>query len=275
MGGAGQRTALITGASSGIGLELAKGFARDGYHLLLVARNVAALDALAGELRQTFGVSVVTLPKDLSLRDTPSEIFEQLTQASIAVDVLVNNAGFGTHGAFANADLTEQLDMMQVNMAALTHLTRLCLPGMLARRRGKILNIASTAAFQPGPLMAVYYATKAYVLSFSEALANELRGSGVTVTVLCPGPTQTNFQQRAGVAHIRVMSRRVMDARTVAEAGYRGLMRGKFLVIPGWRNRLLVNAVRWLPRELVTGTVRRFQEQRRARDVMEHRSDVP
>ena len=275
MAGGGQRTALITGASSGIGLELATCFARDGYDLVLVARNAAALEALAGELRQAFGVSVITLPKDLSLRDTPTELVEHLTRSSVAVDVLVNNAGFGTHGAFAEADLTEQLEMMQVNMAALTHLTRLCLPGMLARRRGKILHVASTAAFQPGPLMAVYYATKAYVLSFSEALANELRGSGVTVTVLCPGPTQTNFQQRAGVAHIRVMSRRVMDARTVAEAGYRGLMRGKLLVIPGWRNRLLINAVRWLPRQLVTGAVRRLQEQQRVHDVTEHRSDVP
>ena len=155
--------------------------------------------------------------------------------------------------------------MMQLNMVALTHLTRLLLPGMIKQRAGKILNMASTAAFQPGPLMAVYYASKAYVLSFSEALANELRGTGVTVTVLCPGPTRTNFQSRAGVGDSLLARSGAADAASVARAGYRGLMAGTTVVIPGMRNRLLAFAVRCLPRPLVVRAVRRIQEKRKPR----------
>ena len=256
-------TALITGGSSGIGYELAKCFARDRYTLVLVARTEETLRGLADELERDVGTSVMTIAKDLSQPSAPEEIFRTLQQAEVTVDVLVNNAGFGTYGPFAQQALDGELNMIQVNVVSLTHLTGLLVPEMVRRGRGKILNVASTAAFQPGPLMAVYYATKAYVLSFSEALANELRGSGVSVTALCPGPTQTKFQERAGVAHTRLMSRGVADAQSVARAGYRGLMRGQAIVIPGARNRLLALAVRLFPRGVVTQVVRGVQERRR------------
>src|SRR3989338_3107317 len=272
------RCALITGASGGIGYELAKLFAREGCHTVLVARNEQKLSEVAQELRQFSGASVSVMPKDLTLPQAPDELFAQLRREGLTVDVLVNNAGFGTHGPFAEADLSVQREMMQLNMVALTHLTRLLLPSMIAQRAGKILNVASTAAFQPGPLMAVYYASKAYVLSFSEALANELRGTGVTVTVLCPGPTRTNFQRRAGVGDslcldsARHSSRArqsrvegllgrsgVADAASVAQAGYRGLMAGKSVVIPGLRNRVLAFSIRLMPRAMVTQIVRGIQ----------------
>ena len=187
-------TALITGASSGIGLELAKLFARDGYELVLVARRVERLEELGRELTQRHGVRCHTISVDLAQPDAAAEIVRRLEGAGPAVDVLVNNAGFGVLGPLATTEPETAGRMIRVNIEALTQLTRALLPGMLARRRGRILNVASTAGFAPGPLMAVYYATKAYVISFSEALAEELRGTGVTVTVLCPGPTRTEFQ---------------------------------------------------------------------------------
>ena len=256
------RWALITGASTGIGYEFTKLFARDGYGLVLVARDGERLAQVKAELEQRFHVAVRTVSKDLARPQAPEELFAELQRERIGVDVLVNNAGFGTHGLFAEADPASQLQMMQVNMVALTHLTRLVLPSMIARRSGKILNVASTAAFQPGPLMAVYYATKAYVLSFSEALANELQGTGVSVTVLCPGPTRTEFQRRAGVEETKLMAGQRMEANAVAVAGYRGLMAGTIVVIPGMRNRLLAFAVKHLPRPLVIRAVRKIQEKR-------------
>jgi len=262
--GARRQMALITGASSGIGYELAKLFARDGYDLALVARDRQKLDALAQAMRRQHGISASVLPADLSLPEAPETVWRALEASP--VDVLVNNAGFGAYGAFARTELAEQLRMIQVNATALTHLTRLFLPGMIQRGRGKILNVASTAAFQPGPLMAVYYASKAYVLSFSEAVANELRGSGVSVTALCPGPTTTDFQRRAGIERTRLMRGRIMDAETVARAGYRGLLSGRTVVVPGLRNRLLSVAVRLPPRDAVTQMVRSIQEQRQAPD---------
>ena len=257
------QTTLITGASSGIGFELARLFAQDGYNLVLVARDRQKLEEIAAQWQQQFRVSVKVVQKDLALATSPEEIFQELQRNSIAVDVLVNNAGSGSHGAFAESDPASQLQMLQLNVVALTHLTRLFLPDMIRRAHGKILNVASTAAFQPGPLMAVYYASKAYVLSFSEALANELRGSEVGVTVLCPGPTATDFQRRAGVEHMPFMRDRIMDAKSVALSGYRGLIRSATVVIPGVRNRLLASVVRWLPRNLVTQAVRTIQEKRR------------
>ena len=182
---------------------------------------------------------------------------------AISVDVLVNDAGFGIHGRFSATPLERDLGMIQVNVAALTELVKRALPGMLGRRRGRILNLASTAAFQPGPLMAVYYATKAYVLSFSEALANELSGTGVTVTALCPGPTITDFQKTAGVEKTALFTGPlVMDAAAVARAGYRGMLRGQRLVIPGVANNVLVQALRVSPRRLATAIIRRIQETR-------------
>jgi uncharacterized protein len=245
-------TVLITGASSGIGRELARQFARDGADLVLIARSEGRLRELAGDLAAEYGVTAQVVPVDLSRPGSPDQIVETLAQRDTEVDVLVNNAGFGARGPVAGIGVQRQLEMIEVNVAALTQLTALLLPGMLERRRGAILNVASTAAFQPGPNSAVYYATKAYVLSFTEALAEEVRGSGVRVTCLAPGATDTGFAARAGATGSRLFRRGVMDAARVAQAGHDGLQRGKTLVIPGLRNRVLAFSVRLSPRVLVT-----------------------
>ena len=255
-------TALVTGASSGIGLELAKLLAGGGYDLVLVARRVQRLEELGRELAQRHGIRWRAIGADLADPAAPAAVFGQLEAASVAVDVVVNDAGFGALGRFARLDPETARRMLQVNVAALTQLTRLFLPGMLARGRGRILNVASTAGFVPGPLMAVYYATKAYVISFSEALAEELRGSGVTVTVLCPGPTTgTEFQAVARIGTARLFRLPgVLEAGTVARAGYRGLMAGKRMVVPGFLNRLLPLVVRFSPRGMVARVARLLQE---------------
>ena len=254
-------TALITGASSGIGLELAKLFARDGYDLVLVARRVERLERLGRELAGQHGIAFRAVGADLAAPDAPATLVRGLAAESVVVDVLVNNAGFGALGPFATADRETAGRIIQVNVAALTALTSLLLPGMLARGRGRILNVASTAGFAPGPFMAVYYATKAYVISFSEALAEELRGSGVTVTVLCPGPTRTEFQGGANIGTALLFRLPwVWDAAPVARAGYVGLMRGQRMVVPGILNRMLSFAIRVSPRVMVTRVSRMFQE---------------
>jgi uncharacterized protein len=189
--------AVITGASTGIGRELALLCARHGYDLVLIARSQSVLEQLASDIYASTGRTARVIAKDLSRPSASTEVFDELTNSATPVDALVNNAGFGLLGKFWELDVNEQVEMINLNILALTHLTRLLLPGMIARRQGRILNVASTAAFQPGPLMTVYYATKAYVVSFSEALHNECRGTGVTVTALCPGPTKTEFQRRA------------------------------------------------------------------------------
>jgi len=246
-------TALITGASSGIGLELAQRFARNDYELVLVARNRQRLEQIAAELKR-----VKVIAKDLALSLAPEEIHQEVPK----IDVLVNNAGYTVFGKFAETPLAEELSMMQVNMTALVSLTKLYLPQMIAAGNGRILNVASTAAFQPGPLMAIYYATKAFVLSFSEAIANELEGTGVTVTALCPGPTATGFQERGKMQNSGlVKGKKIMDARTVAEVGYRALMAGKPVVIPGLKNQLLAQSIRVSPRRVVTKIVRAMQNE--------------
>ena len=262
-GADGRQTALVTGASGGIGLELARLFAAGGYDLVLVARSTAKLEELAGELRK-HGGAVRVLAKDLAKPESPEEVFRELEAAGVAVDVLVNNAGFATYGPFVEIDLGRELEELQLNVATLTHLTKKLLPGMLARRRGGVLNVASTAGFQPGPLMAVYYATKAYVISFSEALAEELSGTGVTVSALCPGPTATGFQQRAGLEDSKLFSGmlQVADAAAVARAGYEGFRAGKRIVIPGLVNKIGVQSIRVSPRSLATKVVKRMQERR-------------
>jgi len=253
--------ALVTGASSGIGLELAGLLARDRYDLVLVARSRERLETVARGLAEEFGIRARALAADLADPAAPAAIAAELS--STPVDFLVNDAGFGAHGFFAALPLEKQLAMIRVNVTALTHLTGLFLPPMLARRSGRILNVASTAAFQPGPLMAVYYATKAYVLSFSEALASETADSGVTVTALCPGPVPTDFQKRAGTEKTTLVSGPLsVPARAVAEAGYRGMLRGRPLVVPGTGNRVLVQALRVSPRRLVTKISRKLQEKR-------------
>src|SRR5215210_9139877 len=257
-------TALVTGASGGIGEELARLFAADGHSLVLVARSRDKLARLAEELEGRHGVAARVLAADLARPEAPREIFEELHGAGgVTVDALVNNAGVGSYGLFAETDLQSELDLLQVNVVALTHLTKLFLPGMIARRRGYVMNVASTAAFQPGPLMAVYYASKAYVLSFSEALANECEGTGVVVSALCPGPTETGFVAAApGMSESKLFDRAVMDARTVAVEGYRGMLAGKAIVIPGLRNNLLARSIGFFPRGLVTKVVRGIQEKR-------------
>jgi len=245
-------TVLITGASSGIGRELARLYARDGARLVLVARSQDKLHELAGELAADYGAQAQVVPADLRLPASPGEIVEALARRHIDVDVLVNNAGFGAHGSIAGLGVRRQLDVIEVNVAALTRLTALLLPGMLERRHGAILNVASTAGFQPGPNQAVYCAAKAYVLSFTEALAEEVRGSGVRVSCLAPGATDTGFAAQADMAGTRLFRRGVMDAARVAGAGHDGLRRGKTLVIPGMRNRILAFAVRLSPRPVVT-----------------------
>jgi len=250
-------TALITGASSGIGYELAKLFARDHYNLVLVARSADRLKNVADEFQGQFGVSVRTVPLDLAAVPAPKFLFDQLQREGVSVDVLVNNAGFGTFGEFASMPEEEILGQISLNITALTHLTRFFLPPMLARRDGKVMNVASTAAFQPGPMMAVYYATKAYVLSFSEALANEVAGSGVVVSCFCPGATATGFAKRAGTENSRLFRKlRPMSAEAVAQDGYRGLMAGRPVVISGTRNWLVAESVRFAPRNLVTAISR-------------------
>src|SRR5690242_7779157 len=207
------KTALITGASAGIGKELTKLFAQDQCNVVLVARNASRLTTLAAELQQQLGVSARSFPLDLAGRDAPQFLFDQLARENVSINVLVNNAGYGKLGAFADVPYAESAGQIDLNITALTHLTRLFLAPMLERKSGRILNVASTAGFQPGPLMAVYYATKAYVISFSEALANELQGTGVTATCLCPGATDTEFQTRAGTEQTTLFRRmRPMDS---------------------------------------------------------------
>jgi short-subunit dehydrogenase len=255
--------ALVTGASSGIGYELARILATEGYDVALVARSADRLVDIAAGLEREYGVRAIATPEDLADPGAPGRLIDRLQRDSFQVDVLVNNAGFGTMGRFWRSDPAAQVDMVQVNVAAVTHLTRLCLEGMVERGEGRILNVASTAAFQPGPYMSVYFATKAFVLSFSEAIAEELRGTGVTVTALCPGPTATGFQERARMERTPIGGRLVTgDAATVARAGYEGMRRGKRLVIPGWHNRIGSFLPRLFPRSLATRIVARFTSAR-------------
>jgi uncharacterized protein len=252
---------LITGASGGIGYELAKLFAKDHQNLVLVARNGPRLAQVADELQRQFGVLVKTFAVDLAEPNASQSLFARLKNEGVDINILVNNAGYGQFGEFSDVPLEESLGQIQLNVTALTALTRLFLGPMLERRSGRIMNVASTAGFQPGPLMAVYYATKAYVISFSEALANELAGQGVTVTCLCPGATETGFASRAGNDKTRLFkSLRPMDAQTVARAGYHGLLKGKTLVIPGVRNWLVAESVRFSPRKMVTAVSRWVSE---------------
>jgi len=243
--------ALVTGASSGIGVDLAKLFAQGGHDLVLVARNEEGLRGVAAECEK-HGVKAHVLAKDLSDERAAGEIFFELGGRGIVVEVLVNNAGFGTHGEFAQTDLEQEVGMIRVNIVALIQLTRLFLPGMIERRSGKIMNVASMAGFVPGPYMSVYYATKAFVLSHSVALAQEVKKSGVIVSVLCPGPTKTDFQRRAKIAESKLFKRpRSMSSFDVAKAGYEGLMKGKMIVVPGFSNKVIRVASKVMPRAVV------------------------
>lgn len=243
-------------------MELARVFARNGYDLLLVSRRAEALDAVAGRVEGEYGISAATLAVDLSLPESPQTVFDYCANEKMPVDVLVNNAGIGFGGEFGERDLNRQMDIIHVNISALTKLTGLFLPPMMLRRSGRILNVASTAAFQPGPLMAVYYASKAYVLNFSQALSEELRDTGVTVTALCPGPTKTEFAAAAEIENTRLFSSVVANAASVAEFGYQATMEGRRVAIPGMMNKIVAQSNRIAPRSLVTKFVRMLQESR-------------
>jgi uncharacterized protein len=249
-------TTLITGASGGIGYELAKLFARNRHDLVLVARSREKLAQAAAELQST-GVTIKTIALDLAEPLAPKFLFDQLRAEGIVVDILINNAGFGVHGDFTQMAEEEILGQIQLNIAALTELTRLFLPTMIQRRGGRIMNVASTAGFQPGPLMAVYYATKAYVISFTEAIANELCDSGVSMTCFCPGATRTGFAKRAGIEKSRLFkSMAAMSAEKVALDGYRAVMEGRGLAISGAHNWIVAQSTRFAPRKMVTAVSR-------------------
>jgi len=256
------KTALITGATVGIGYELAKLFAGDNYSLVLVARNENMLNDRKHELEKEFNVQVTVIPKDLGKPGAADEIYQQLAKDGIIVNTLVNNAGFGLLGNFAELDCQQQMNMIDLNITSLTALCKLFVQDMIQRDRGNIMNVASTAAFQPGPGMAVYYATKAYVLHFTEALAYELKGTGIKACVLCPGPTATEFQERAGFENPMLMKGHVMSAAAVATVGYHGLRRGKTIIIPGFMNKLLAYSVRFTPRKIIVAIVGWLQQNR-------------
>ncbi len=257
--GAGQ-TVLVTGGSGGIGLALAECFAQDGYDLVLTARSADALKTAADRLATQYAVTATPIALDLGAAGGGTRLAEQIRQRGITVDVLVNNAGYGHAGALTSSDLDTQLGMIDLNDRALVELTYLYWDGMLARKRGGVLNVASTASFQPGPLMAVYYASKAFVLSFSEALWEEARGTGVHVSCLCPGPTASKFRERAGTGKTRLAQvSKVMGSMEVAQQGYRAFTTNKRVVVTGTRNATLARLVPFIPREMVLKMVRNIQ----------------
>ena len=247
-------TALITGASSGIGRELAKLCAAGGFDVILAARRTERLEKLAAELSTAHRVAARALEADLSDPEVPGRLFDQL--AGTPIDLLVNNAGFGLRGPFAETDWEAERRMIEVNMTAPAHLTKLFLPPMLRRSSGRILNVASIAGFVPGPFLAMYYASKAFLVSFSHAVANEVKGSGVTVTVLCPGPTRTEFEEAAGVEGSKLFQGDVMSAEAVARVGYDAMMAGKAEVIAGTRNRWMMLGARLAPRAMLAEITR-------------------
>lgn len=254
-------TALITGASNGIGLELAKIHASKGDNLVLVARNKGKLDELKTELEAKFSVNVHTIGKDLSAPQSAKEVYEETSMQSIQIDYLINNAGFGDFGMFVDSDWNKDEQMINLNITTLSYFTKLYLQDMVKRGSGKIMNVASTAAFQSGPTMAVYYATKAYVLHFSEALDNEVRDKGVTVTALCPGATESGFQAAAAMEESAlVKGKKLPTSKAVAEYGYAAMMRGKTIAIHGLMNTILAISVRFMPRKLVVMVTRKMQD---------------
>ncbi|MDN4165121.1 SDR family oxidoreductase [Cytophagales bacterium LB-30] len=256
-----KKTALITGASLGFGLEFAHIFAREGHQVVLVARNAEKLEKLAQEIRDKYQVKAWVFAKDLSKMEEIDSLYQSLQQEMITIDFLVNNAGFGDFSLFHESEYGKIETMIDLNIKALTKLSHLFVKDMVARGEGKILNVASTAAFQPGPTMAVYYATKAYVLFLGEAMSNELEGTGVTVTTLCPGASETGFQQAANLQESKlVKGKKLPTAREVSEFGYKHLMKGSMTVIPGFMNWLNAQASRFVPRKMVLKIVRMVQD---------------
>lgn len=255
-----KETVLITGASGGIGKELAELFAKEGRNLVLVARSMENLMEVKKEIESKYNVTITIFSKDLSIEAEIVSLFDEVNEQNLQIDYLVNNAGFGLYGEFINTDLGKELNMIDLNIRTVTHLTKLFLPGMVERNNGGVMNIASTASFQPGPLMSVYYATKAYVLSFTEALQNEMKGTNIRITAVCPGPTETNFGNRASMHESRLFQGAIGDVKDVAKTAYDGFFSGKTIVIPGLSNKLLAGSVRFMPRKFVTSIVRKIQE---------------
>ncbi|MBE9481382.1 MAG: SDR family oxidoreductase [Bacteroidetes bacterium] len=256
-----RKTALITGATKGIGYELTKLFARDYYDLVLVARNKDKLIEIKKDLSNKYDIDILIIAKDLSVPNAALEIFRETIGKQIIIDVLVNNAGIGDFEIFNNAELSKISQIMQINIVSLTELTKFYLKGMVYRKEGKILNVSSMAAFQPGPYMAVYYASKAYVQSFSEAIASELKGTGVTVTALCPGPTKSGFQHEVGSEGSNLSKLNLLSSSEyVAKYGYRALHEGKRVAIPGFVNTSLVNTAKFIPRKTTIQVVKKLQE---------------
>lgn len=254
-----KNTALITGSSNGIGLELAKVHASKGGDLVLVARNKSKLDELKTELEKQFKVSVYTIGKDLSVTNAAQEIYDETNKQNIQVDYLINNAGFGDFGMFVETNWNKELQMINLNITILTHFTKLYLQDMVKRRSGKIMNVASTAAFQSGPTMAVYCATKAYVLSFTEAVSNEVSDKGITITALCPGATETGFQAAGGMEESELFKgKKLPTAKEVAEYGYTSMIKGKTVAIHGIMNYIMSNSIRFIPRAMVLKVSRKL-----------------
>jgi uncharacterized protein len=253
--------ALITGASNGIGLELAKVHAAKGGDLVLVARNKTRLDELKTELEAKYKISVYTMGKDLAANNAALDVYNEMKTKNIQVDYLINNAGFGDFGMFVETDWNKELQMIHLNITSLTQFCKLFLPDMVSRKSGKIMNVASTAAFQSGPTMAVYYATKAYVLNFSEAIDNEVSDKGVSVTALCPGATESGFQAAAAMEESKlVKGKKLPTSKEVAEYGYKAMMKGKTVAIHGFMNAFLANSVRFMPRAVVVKVTRMMQD---------------
>ncbi len=255
------KTALITGASNGIGLELAKIHASKGDNLVLVARNITALEALKSTLEKQYQIKVYIIGKDLSAPNAAQEVYNETTKQHILVDYLINNAGFGDFGMFTETNWDKELQMINLNITTLTHFTKLYLQEMVTRKSGKIMNVASTAAFQSGPQMAIYFATKAYVLSFSEAVNNEVSDKGVTITILCPGATESGFQAAAAMEDSALFKgRKLPTSKEVAEYGYKAMMKGKTVAIHGLMNNIMATAVRFFPRALIVKITRKIQD---------------
>jgi short-subunit dehydrogenase len=253
--------ALITGASTGIGRELAYLAAENGYDVALVARTPEALATVAADVERKTARKAHIFPVDLSEPNQARALIAAVAQAGLAIDVLINNAGFGLVGKFWELPEDQQMQMVQLNIGALTQLTRLYLPDMIERRTGYILNVASTAAFQPGPLMSVYFASKSYVVSFSEAVHNEAKEFGVKVSCLCPGPTRTEFVKRAGMSNSKLFEGgRVMSALEVAQIGWDAMREGKSLVVAGRLNAAMAFLTRFAPRQMAASIARSLQE---------------
>jgi uncharacterized protein len=255
------QTALITGASSGIGKALARKFANNGYDIVAIGRQKNMLDDVAAELGRYRDISVTVIAKDLTQETAPQEIYDELKARKIVVDVLVNDAGVGHRGAFVETDLAKSINIIRLNVEALTRMTKLFLTDMVARNSGKVLNVGSVASFEPGPLAAVYHASEAYILSFSEALAEELKDTNVKITVICPGPTDTDFFRKANMEDIKPHEKgAVMEPQEVANIGYEALLKGELVVIPGLGNKLTAAAHKFVPASVQAKKNRKYYE---------------